>query len=315
MAEPSPSGAPTTSARVAEPSPGCADYRAHPVPRVAEERPRRRVFSWDGYLTRSIEVRFGERSHCVEVLWPASARSGDGKALEVSRRIDDGWLRGIENTLARLPHRHAALVARVVLDDRPTEHGIAPFDRRRTDDARDGHTLWLHERLFTEKNHWAHGNHGDYWSYHTSDDGAAFDDQPATHALFSPILLHELGHLVAYGIVNGVSSNETVPKCARVCGDLGGCKELTQREREEGCISPYCMPFKFETGTENWAEMYRFYFQSRETRALVAGTACERTLERIRGDEPLPEARGLPETGPFERSRWKSCGGAACKPF
>jgi hypothetical protein len=305
----------------------CPSYReSKALARVDEKGAVRKLFSSHGYVARTVRVeRVIEgkpRSHCVRVAWPPGRRSTHDKPVRVAARIDDGWLRGIENTLARLPWRHLQAVRRVVIDNHPTEHGIAPFDRRSADDGRDGHTLWLHERLFTERNHWAHGNHGAYWSYHVDIDGKAFDDQPADHALFSPVLLHEIGHLVAYNVVNGSASNEAVPACARVCGDdKGGCKGLSDAERERGCISAYCMPFRFETGTENWAEQYRFYYQSALTRSLLAASksACFALLDAPSGGlndgRAPPWTEGLSDIATFQKTRWKSCGERACKDF
>ncbi|MCU0657519.1 MAG: hypothetical protein MUF64_20345 [Polyangiaceae bacterium] len=279
----------------------------------------RAKFSYHGYrvwkfrVQRAIEEK--TRTHCVEVLFPGGKKNSDDRPVRVAEKIDDGWLRAMENTLQRLPWRQLQVVRRVVIDDRPKEHGIGPFDRRSADDARDGRTLWLHERLFTEPNHWATGNHGRYWSYHTDIDGQTLDNLPAGHDRFSPILLHEIGHLVAYSVVNRNPANEAVPACAKVCGDRGGCKGMLARVREEGCISAYCMPFQFETGTENWAEMFRFYYQSKATRALLAeaGGACVPTLDGINEGLAPPWERGLPDIPSFHRTLWKSCDERPCK--
>ena len=147
------------------------------------------------------------------------------------------------------------------------------------------------------------------------------DGKPSDHTLFSPVLLHEIGHLVAYNVVNGRASNETVPACARICGDDGGCKDLTDAEREKGCISAYCMPFKFETGTENWAEQYRFYYQSAKTRGLLveAESACVETFDDakkgINEGRVAPWNDGLPDIPTFKKTLWKSCGERPCKRF
>lgn len=299
--------------------PACASFRDGEPDRTLEEPGGpARTFSFHGYVARSLRIeRDGATPHCVTVAWPPGARNSDGKPVSVAARLDVGWLRGIENTLQRLPPRHLRVVKRIVIDDRPTEHGIAPFDRRTAGDARDGHTVWLHERLFTEPNHWANGNHGRYWSYHVDRDGQVLDDQPDGHDRFSPVLLHELGHLVAYSVVNGDPSNESVPPCARVCGDRGGCRGLDPAAREEGCLSPYCMPFKFETGTENWAEQYRLFLQSSTTRRLLgaAKSPCEPVLVASTDGDAPPWDRGLPDIADFRRSHWKSCGDRACKPF
>jgi hypothetical protein len=236
----------------------------------------------------------------------------------VARVIGDAWLRAIENTLERLPPKHQLVVQRVVIDDRPTEHGIGPFDRRAADDARDGRTLWLHQRLFVDKNHWAQGNFGAYWSYHANEDGIAIHGQPADHALFSPVLLHEIGHLVGYSLINGDPALQEAPPCAHMCGDRpGGCKGLDDKRREESCASPYCMPFKFQTGTENWAEQYRLFFQSKATRDTLSRQrdTCSATLDKLTEGQAAPWERGLPDIGHYRKSRWKSCGDKPCKPL
>lgn len=287
---------------------------------LAEPNGPRKLFSYHGYrawtmrVQRTIDRKL--RTHCVQVAFPAGKRNSDDKPVTVAAHIDDGWLRAIENTLQRLPWRHLQVVRRVVIDDRPKEHGIAPFDRRSADDGRDGRTLWLHERLFTEPNHWAHGNHGRYWSYHTDIDGETLDNRPNDHARFSPVMLHEIGHLVAYNVVNHNPANEAVPACARVCGDRpGGCKGMLAAVREQGCISAYCMPFQFETGTENWAEMYRFHYQSAATRSLLttAEAACVQQLDTINDGRAAPWALGLPDIADFRRTLWKSCDERPCK--
>jgi hypothetical protein len=287
-----------------------------------EEEPGgpRKKFSYHGYKVWKLrvqrEIEGSTRTHCVRVLFPPGKKNSDDRPVRVAERIDDGWLRAIENTLQRLPWRHLQVVRRVVIDDRPKEHGIGPFDRRSPDDARDGRTLWLHERLFTEPNHWATGNHGRYWSYHLDLEQKTLDDLPPDHPRYSPVLLHEIGHLIAYSVVNRNPGNEAVPACAKVCGDRpGGCKGMLAKVREEGCISAYCMPFQFETGTENWAEMYRFYYQSKATRALLkeAGGACLATLEQINEGLAAPWERGLGDIGAFRRSLWTSCDERPCK--
>jgi hypothetical protein len=299
----------------------CVSYRdGSPARVVREPGTPKLLFSWDGYVAKSIRVERtiddGARRHCVVVAWPKGDKNTDGKDVHVAAHVDDAWLRAIENTLSRVPWRHLSVLRRIVIDDRPTEHGIAPFDRRKRDDARDGHTIWLHERMFEEKNHWARGNFGSYWSYHANEDDVVIGDQKAEHALFSPVLLHELGHLVAYSIVNGQASNETVPKCAHTCGDDGGCKTLSDEEKERSCISPYCTPFRFETGTENWAEQYRFFYQSRVTRKALedAESPCVETLAgKINDGRAAPWDDGMPDIEAFHKSLWKSCGEKPCK--
>jgi hypothetical protein len=300
----------------------CRSYRDEKEPhRIEEPGGKRRLFSWHGYVAKTIRIERviegAARRHCVVVAWPSGRRGTDGQETHVAERIDDAWLRAIENTLARLPFRHAALVKRVVIDNRPTEHGIAPFDRRAPDDARDGHTVWLHERLFIEPNHWARGNHGAYWSYHLDRDKEAVAEQKLDHDRFSPVLLHEIGHLVGYHLVNPSSAIEETPRCARVCGDEGGCRALPQEERERGCVSPYCMAFKFDAGTENWAEQYRLYFQSKTTRGLLESehATCFGVLdgEALNDGRKPPWEAGLPDIPSFRRSLWKSCGEKPCK--
>ena len=296
--------------------PPCAPWRDHAAPiRLEEPGGARKAFSWHGYLARQIAF---PPSRCVTVAWPAGETTTDGRTTTVAKRVGDAWLRAIENTLARLPPKQAAVVLRIVIDDRPTEHGIAAFDRGAPDDGRDGHTIWLHQRLFVEPNHWARGTHGAYWSYHANVDGIAISDQPAEHTLFSPVLLHEIGHLVSYAVATEHRAREEVVPCAAVCGDRpGGCRGLSDREREEGCVSAYCTPFKFETGTENWAEQFRFYFQSAHTRALlaVAKSPCASELAKLAEGAPAPWENGLPDVATFHKSRWKSCGERACKAF
>jgi hypothetical protein len=288
---------------------------------LTEPGGRKRYYSVDGYegrwlrLTRNLEG--AERSHCVLVAWPSGRENTDAVPVHVAGVIHDGWFRALKNTLARVPWQHTQLVRRIVIDNRPTEHGVAPFDRQRPDDARDGHTIWLHEHLFKDENHWARGNHGSYWSYHVSEDGHTFHEAGAEHELFSPVLLHELGHLVMYHVVNhplvGIQAT-SVPECAQTCGDAGSCSKLPPAERERGCISPYCQPFRFETGTENWAEQYRFFYQSSATRTLLgeATPRCLGVLRNIDGGSAPWEA-GLPDITRFRPSLWNSCGAKACK--
>jgi hypothetical protein len=292
---------------------------------IAEPDGPRRKFSVHGYVARALrlerQLEGSVAQHCISVSWPPADVSTDGAAVSVAAHIDDGWFRGIENTLARVPWHHVLPLLRIVIDNRPMEHGIAPFDQRAADDARDGHTLWLHEQLFRDPNHWFRGNFGGYWSYHVDQDKTRLDDQPGDHALFSPVLLHELGHLVSYNVINGNPADPSVPRCARMCGDReGGCDELEPAEKEAGCISPYCMPFNLATGTENWAEQYRFYYQSKKTRNLVrAAGGCARVLaaqdKKGGAVHPAPWEAGLPDIARFQRSVWESCDNKQCKPF
>jgi hypothetical protein len=260
--------------------------------------------------------------HCIRVAWPAGDRDAAGARSDVARHIDEAWFRAIANTLERVPARHARLVQRIVIDSRPREHGIAPHDRGRADDARDGRTLWLHEHVFRAPNHWARGNYGSYWSYHVNEDGRRIDDAGADHALFSPVLLHELGHLVMYNLVNAAfhgPAATNAPLCAEACSKPRGkqrtCAGQSQRELEVGCVSPYCRSFQFEARTENWAEQYRFYYQSSGTRAAVASgeRTCHELLKQIENGAPAPWERALPDSTAFKKSLWASCGGRACK--
>jgi hypothetical protein len=292
---------------------------------LAEPEGPRRHFSVHGYVARVLrierEIDGVPHRHCISIAWPPGDTNSDGRPVTVAAHVDDGWLRGIENTLARVPWPHVEILARIVIDDRPKEHGIAPFDQNSADDARDGHTIWLHEQLFTEPNHWGRGNYGAYWSYHVDQDHERLDGQPADHRLYSPVFLHELGHLVAYNVVNRNAADPSAPRCAKMCGDRGGCEDLTPADREAPCISPYCMPFNVATGTENWAEQYRFYYQSSKTRGLLgrAQTPCLSVLskhDRERDEaRPAPWETGLPDLSKFQRSLWESCGEKACKPW
>jgi hypothetical protein len=74
------------------------------------------------------------------------------------------------------------------------------------------------------------------------------------------------------------------------------------------------MPFQFPASTENWAEQYRFYFQSSRTRQLLkdANAGCLQLLhEHDHGSAPW--LSGKPDVPDFRRSLWQSCGGKACK--
>jgi hypothetical protein len=282
-------------------------------------------FSVHGYLVKSLRltrsVNEAAREHCLRVLWPGGSTNSDGRRSQVAETIDGAWFRAVANTLARVPWEHVLLLRRLVIDNRPTEHGIAAFDRGKADDARDGRTIWLHEHLFRAPNHWARGNHGSYWSYHVNEDGVTFDGMPAEHDAFSPVLLHELGHLVMYHRINPAADPLSAPVCAWTCADSGTCSQLGARAREDGCVSPYCSPFGFPGSTENWAEQYRFHYQSAATRALLAGagSGCAAVLAGQDGAceerSTPPWHRGLPDIQRFRRSLWDSCGGRACKPF
>jgi hypothetical protein len=299
----------------------CEAAAAIPVRKLVEIFGPKRHFSVHGYLARTLRIERilagGPRAHCISVAWPPGALNSAHRRSRVAETIDDAWLRAITNTLARVPWHHVRTLRRVVIDNRPKEHGIAAFDRRSLDDARDGRTIWLHEHLFRARNHWARGTWGNYWSYHTSIDGEVFDDQPPDHTLFSPVLLHELGHLVAYNVINAHTVPESVPPCAWICGDRGGCGALPPSERESGCISPYCMPFRFQGGAENWAEQYRFYYQGSASRALLsrAGAGCLDVLASQDAGDPhaAPWDHGLPDLPSFRQSLWDSCGGRPCK--
>lgn len=291
-------------------------------PRTLREPGEPKQFSVDGYAARTLAIEGAQAGqpelHCVTVAWPNGATNSDGKPVRVAHAIDAAWFEAIANTLARLPWSHVVLVQRIVIDNRPTEHGIAAFDRQDGTDARDGHTVWLHEHLFMVQNHWAHGNYGSYWGYHVDQDDRAIDDAGPDHDLFSPILLHEIGHLVMYWIPNahltGPEAASNV-ECANTCKDRGDCRELGKAERERGCVSPYCSPFRFEASTENWAEQYRLYYQSGASRRLLtrAGAGCLTLLARGEEELPPPWQRGLPDIATYRRSLWDSCGGRACK--
>src|SRR5687768_5565090 len=221
------------------------------APDVVRERPARRYFSIDGYLERKVAVELrgdsGTEVHCVRIAWPPGSRNRDGAKSSVAERIDEAWFRAIANTLARVPPPHARVLARIVIDNRPKEHGIAAHDRARDDDARDGRTLWLHEHVFLEPNHWARGNYGDYFSYHVDQDKKTIDGSPADHTLFSPVILHELGHLVMYRLVNAQYTGPAAtaaPGCADALSGAGS-NPRSVAELETGCVSPYCRSYQF----------------------------------------------------------------------
>lgn len=292
------------------------------------ESPPKEKFSAHGYAARVLAVPHGhaggESVQCVVVAWPKRGESNAGKPSRVSEHIHDAWFVAIQNTLRRVPAHHAKTLRRVVIDNHPTQHGIAAFDRKEATDGRDGHTIWLSEHLFSNENHWERGVRGDYFAYHASVDGIAIHDLPSQHDVFSPVLLHELGHLVMYHVVQPKSDSLSPPQCARTCSDEGSCAKIPIEERERPCISPYCRPFKYMASTENWAEQYRFFYQSSLTRELLARAAvgssnCLPVLEKhdIGHDDGqvAPWLRGLPNMDEFRPSRWDSCGGKACKPW
>lgn len=287
-----------------------------------EERPPREKFSAHGYAARTLSVDHGKQVQCVVVAWPKGSESNDGKPSRVAQHIHGAWFTAIENTLRRVPAHHAATLQRVIIDNHPTRHGIAAFDREDGTDGRDGRTIWLSEHLFLDENHWERGVRGEYFAYHASVDGLAIHDLPARHDVFSPVLLHELGHLVMYHIIQPRTDSLSPPPCARTCSDEGTCETISIEAREKPCISPYCRPFKYLASTENWAEQYRFFYQSSLTRDLLARAArstqnCLRILESHdrTGEErgAAPWLRGLPDLDEFHPSRWESCGGRACK--
>lgn len=288
----------------------------------------KRYFSVDGYIGKRMivtrDVAGVTRRHCISVAWPPGDTNTAGKPCRVAKDIDPSWFRAIQNTLARIPWSHVELLRRFVIDDRPTAHGVAPYDRKSPDDARDGHTIWLSSHLFRDPNHSLRGNYGTYWAYHVNVDGVAFDGKKPDHQLFSPVLLHEIGHTVMYNLVNPESDPVSTPECARTCADTPeGCAALSPDRRERGCISTYCRPFDYPGSTENWAELYRFHYQSSTTRALLARAeaSCLGELARIDTDTnggdslPAPWERGLPDIARFRPSRWKSCNGRPCKPW
>lgn len=319
------STSPSASAGTPSPTSSSSSIEPPPPPPSCDGTKRRlpvdstdRVFGFGGYFRQDFAMTIGGVEHCVEVLYPDGDSSHGKVPCHTSEHIDAGWYRLLSNTLARLPASHARLVRRFVIDNRPKEHGIAPFNRQLDDDARDGHTIWLHERLFEEPNHWAYGNHGRYWSYHTDQDGRIADDADPTHGMFSPVLIHEIGHLVSYARTSPESNAETIPSCAEVC-EGHSCKKVPQAAREAPCISPYCMPFKSDVGTENFAEQYRFYFQSSTTRRLLLQKkgSCASVLEEMipKGEAATPWEGGGSDPRGFHRSLWKSCSDSACRPY
>ncbi len=291
-----------------------------------DPRGTHRRYGYNGYAHASLPITRVidkvERLHCLHVYWPKSDRNPDGKISHVAIRIEPAWFRLVERTLQPLPWRHLQEVYAIVIDNRPHLHGIAPFSRESPlEDARDGHTIWLHEHLFTAPNHWVVGTYGSYWAYHTQKDGIVVDNRSADHDLFSPILIHEIGHIINYNLVNGHPSKPSSPACAQMCGDHGSCGRITQKEREALCATAYCTATGFSSGTENWAEMYRWYFQGSETRGLLATwfPACFEVLSgrsvALVSQETAPWQLGLGEVTGYRKTRWMSCGDRSCKSF
>jgi len=305
------------------------DYRLAAQPKVYRDpHGPKRKFGYDGYVWSQIELTREidgvSRRHCVQVLWPPGDKNGDGKRSLVARTIRPSWFRLIERTMLRLPWRHLQSVERIVIDDRPVLHGVAPFDRGAPqEDARDGHSIWLDSHLFRDANHWVHGNYGHYWGYHVQREGVSLAKQGVTHELFSPVLLHEIGHIVNYNVVNGSAGDPTCPKCSEMCGDLKSCQTIPQEQREAYCATAYCTGFEHASGTENWAEMYRWYYQGKASRAQLQASfpGCHATLEGTAeqagindGLEP-PWERGLGEVDGYRKTRWDSCKGRPCKAY
>lgn len=292
------------------------------------ESPPKKKFSAHGYAARVLTIEHEspgrEDTQCVIVAWPTRRESNAGKASHVAEHIHDAWFVAIENTLQRVPIHHAKTLRRIVIDNHPTQHGIAAFDREDAEDGRDGHTIWLSEHLFLDENHWERGIRGDYFAYHASVDNVKIHDLSPEHDVYSPVLLHELGHLVMYHVVQPEGDSLSPPECARTCSDDGTCAQISVEERERPCISPYCRPFRYMASTENWAEQYRFFYQSSRTRDLLEEAAsgapnCFQVLEQHDatqdGRRIAPWLRGLPNMDAFRPSRWDSCGGQACKPW
>lgn len=306
---------------------GCRDYRVdYALSIYADPHGPKRKFGYDGYGYREVEVSREidgvPRHHCIRVYHPRGHENADKRRVHVGEHIDAAWYRLIERTMVRIPWWHLQQVDAIVIDNRPILHGVASFSRgAASEDARDGHTIWLHEHLFEGVNHWAPGNYGKYWGYHVQRDGVAVDGQPADHELFSPILLHEIGHLVSYNVVNGSASDPSCPPCAEMCGDTKSCDKLDAAGKEAPCATAYCTGFGHESGTENWAEMYRWYYQGAATRELLAKSfpLCaavfdgDGTKEGINRRLPAPWTRGLGETDGYRRTLWASCGEKACK--
>lgn len=298
----------------------CDDYRTSRWAEVyADPNGPGRVYGYDGYLFRRVAIRRTiegvERVHCLRVYHPKE-RSAAGKPVRISEWIGAPWYRLIENSLARLPWLHLQVLHAVVIDDRPILHGVASFSREDpSKDARDGHTIWLNKRLFLEANGWGPGNYGKYWAYRVNRDGVRAHGQAPDHDLFSPVLVHEVGHLVNYTVVNGSAADPSCPPCAWMCGDHKNCEDLQPAEREAYCVTSYCTGFGYASGTENFAEMYRWYYQGRETRALLEQhfEACFRVIDALNGLWAAPWDEGMGEVGSYRKTQWESCGGRACR--
>jgi hypothetical protein len=306
----------------------CDDYRVSNGARVYRDpKGPNRKFSYDGYVVRQVEIVRtidGEsRRHCVDVYYPPGDKNSDGKRVAIAKKIAPAWFRLIERTMSRLPWRHLQSVERFVIDNRPLLHGVAPFHRGAPDeDARDGHTIWLDEHLFTGVNHWVHGTYGHYWAYHLPVDNLSPDKLRPDHEMFSPVLLHEIGHIVNYNVVNGSPSDATCPKCSEMCGDVQTCKQQTPEQREKPCATAYCTGFGHESGTENWAEMYRWYYSGPATRTLLQKhfPACFAVLEGseapgLNAGRAAPWDEGMAQVAGYRKTRWDSCKGAPCRAF
>lgn len=307
----------------------CDDYRTTKPARYHHDpHGSKRKYGYNGYAYDQIEITreidSAVRRHCVTVYWPPGDKNNDGKRVFIAGHIGAAWLRLIERTLQRIPWSHLQQVWAFVIDDRPVLHGVAPFSREApATDARDGHTIWLHEHLFVSPNHWLHGNYGHYWGYHSQRDGVVVDRQPSEHDLFSPVLLHEIGHIVNYNVLNRSVSDPSCPKCAEMCGDRHNCDGLAPKEREAPCASAYCTGFEHSSGTENWAEMYRWFYQGSASRALLAERfhECFELLEGsgngegINAGRKAPWEEGLGEVVGYRKTLWDSCQGKACKPY
>lgn len=315
---------PTAEANASAPPPAAALVPA-PCPDlndtlITEPGTPKTSYSVHGYLGRTLRLRRAEEhdEHCVVVAWPPGNENSAGGRSRVGSKIDAAWFRAIENTFARIPWRHVKVVHRVVIDNQPMLHGLAPFDRNDPTDGRDGHSIWLTEHLFVDRDHWVRANVGSYFSYHTDQPGKKIDGLGPDHHLFSPVLLHEIGHLIMYSLINPEGEEEATPPCAESCGDAeAGCNGLTKLQKEAGCISPYCRPLRFPGSTENWAEQYRFYYQSTLTRSLLtrANSGCLRVLAQhdVWPSNASTWPFSLPNNDEFKASRWDSCGKRACK--
>ncbi|MCL2825362.1 MAG: hypothetical protein FWD57_15330 [Polyangiaceae bacterium] len=298
----------------------CNDYRTvRWAETYTDPHGPRRNYGYDGYLFRRVAVRRDiggvERVHCLRVYYPKE-RTTLGKPLRVADWIGPAWFRLIETTLSRLPWLHLQTVHAIVVDNRPILHGLAAFSRENpSEDARDGHTIWLNTRLFREANGWASGNYGKYWAYRVSIDGVSAHVQEADHDLFSPVLIHEIGHLVTYSVMNKSPSNPTCPDCARMCGDYKNCDDLQPQEREAYCVTSYCTGFGFASGTENFAEMYRWFYQGEHTRTLLDRhfPDCYGQLKEANAGWDAPWDLGMGSIGEYRKTLWESCGGKACR--